>query len=70
MPDHNTLGQKALSSYRETGTPYLDVTVGSYWTPDAEAVALLRASVEMCRREGVGGRQPAGAGVRRPVEAG
>jgi len=38
---------------KETGTPYLDVMVGSYWTPDADAVALLRASLEMCRREGV-----------------
>jgi hypothetical protein len=42
-----------LPLVKEIGTPYLDVMVGSYWTPEPEAMALLRGSLQMCRREGV-----------------
>jgi hypothetical protein len=43
----------AIAAARRLGSAYLDAHVASYFTPEAEAEALLRGLVERCRAAGV-----------------
>jgi hypothetical protein len=43
----------AIAAAKRLGSPYLDAHVASYFTPEAEATALVRGLVERCRAAGM-----------------
>lgn len=43
--------EDAIAAAKRLGSVYLDAHVASYFTPDAEAEALLRSAVDSCRRK-------------------